>query len=136
MSFLDGIFGLDPLRDALNMLYNDSSNDKQDIEVMRLTKDGKIVYVAVVKCPGLERKDLSIEFTENEGSYPAIRVQGETKTPFGTYKINVGAMVCLRERVHMREDGTIYKNGILYIYLEPEDEAKTRTYDPNNPDFI
>ena len=132
--------GWDPLRDALNMLYNNDTTSAKGIEIMRLSKNNKVVYVAVVKCPGLEKKDIDIEFTESDGNcHPTIRVRGETKTHYGTYKVDVGAVIILSENIHMRPEGTILKNGILYIYLDPDDGTKNvvakKKRDPNNEDF-
>lgn len=131
--------GWDPLRDALNMLYNnDSTPSDKGIEIMRLTKNNKVVYVAVVKCPGLERRDIDIQFTASDGEYhPTLRVRGETKTHYGTYKVDVGAVIILNEDIHMRPEGTILKNGILYIYLDPDSAVtpQNKKRDPNNEDF-
>ena len=134
---MDGMF--DPLFDALHTMYNESP--KSDLEMLKLTKNNRTCYVGVIKCPGVEKRDINIEFSDNDGEYfPTLRVKGSTKTHLGTYTVDVGATICLPDKIRFSEEGTILKNGILYVYFEPDIGPKrprvgTVTPTPPNEDF-
>lgn len=112
------MFSNDPISSAFQTAYNNTSKNK--LEILELRKNNRVCYVAVITCPGVERKDINIDFSDMDGNYfPTLRVSGQTKTNLGTYKVDVGGTICLPTPIRLCDDGTVLKNGILYVYFEP-----------------
>ena len=114
----NNIFDIFGMNDALGLLFNNT--EKNDYSMVKITEDNKTKYVLIIKTPGVDKKDLKIKFVES-GEFPVLSVSGKTKTPFGTYSIDIGVNIYIPNIIPSEKD-YVYKNGVLYFYLEPESD--------------
>ncbi len=110
----------------LDKLYSDQSREKSPNSLQKgiwykYVEDEEGTKILLVDVAGIEEKDLTIDFEEdNYNGY--IIIKGKTSTSFGDFEINQRFKIPVTYLSN--ESAYSIKNGILSITIIPQKKAK------------